>query len=177
MAEHSSPTILLTLLLAGGAAVLRAADPPPQPVPVAGEQGSAAGAEWVKPAPIAPQLPSTPVRWPVAKPQAAQAAPTGKAAQTAKVDPYAGLRALSFSEGAGRVQTGDGERVLKAGDLLGRDVVKAVDEGILVLQRPAAPDAPGGDARVVIRFDAQGRPTVRVYHSEDPTRVEPRPAQ
>jgi hypothetical protein len=52
-----------------------------------------------------------------------------------------------------------------------------VDTGVLVLDRKAAPGAKGGDARVVIRFDGQGKPSVRVYHVEDPTRVEARPTR
>jgi hypothetical protein len=72
------------------------------------------------------------------------------------------------------VKTADGTRSLKPGDPLGSDVVKAVEEGLLVLERPAVPGRPGGKATVVVRFDAQGRPSVRIYHEEDPTRVEPR---
>jgi hypothetical protein len=88
---------------------------------------------------------------------------------------YLGLRAMSVADGEARIQTKDGVRTLRAGDLLGRDVVHAIDTGVLVLERKAAPGAKGGDARVVIRFDAQGKPTVRIYHLEDPTRVEARP--
>jgi hypothetical protein len=124
------------------------------------------GVQWAEPATVPPELPSGPV---------GSLPDTAPPANPGRPSPYLGLRALSISEGEARIQTRDGARTLRAGDLLGRDVVKAVDTGVLVLERKAAPGAKGGDARVVIRFDAQGKPTVRIYHVEDPTRVEPRP--
>jgi hypothetical protein len=92
---------------------------------------------------------------------------------SAKTSPYLSLRAVSLADGEARVQTADGALTLRPGDLLGTDVVRAVDTGVIVLDRKAAPGAKGGDARVVVRFDGQGKPSVRIYHTEDPTRVEP----
>ena len=153
---------LLAFVFTGGGAGLAAADEPPAP-----PAGEAPKVEWTQPAVAPAHLPSRPV---ASRPEKA-ALP-----DPAKPSPYLALRAVSFGDGEARIQFGEGQRTLRAGDLLGRDVVHAVDTGVLVLDRKAAPGAAGGDARVVIRFDAQGKPTVRIYHSEDPTRVEPRPA-
>jgi hypothetical protein len=162
MSERLSRAVV-ALLLAGGTGTALAQSPSPSP-----PSGEAANVGWKQPPAAAPSLPSGPVG---ARPD------TATRVDPAKASRYLALRALSTADGEARIQTGDGERTLRPGDLLGGDVVRAVDTGILVLDRKAAPGAAGGDARVVIRFDGQGRPTVRIYHAEDPTRVEARPTR
>ncbi len=83
--------------------------------------------------------------------------------------PLKGARALSTRAGQALLRFPDGERTLRPGDHLGDDVVRAVDTGLLVLDRPSS--RPGGAAKVVVRFDAAGLPRVRVYHVQDPTPV------
>lgn len=83
--------------------------------------------------------------------------------------PLKGARALSTRAGEAVLRFPDGERTLRPGDRLGDDVVRAVDTGLLVLDRPSS--RPGGAAKVVVRFDAAGLPRVRVYHVQDPTPV------
>ncbi len=85
--------------------------------------------------------------------------------------PLKGARALSTRAGEAVLRFPDGERTLRPGDHLGDDVVRAVDTGLLVLDRPSS--RPGGAATVVVRFDGAGLPRVRVYHVEDPTPVNP----
>ena len=149
---------ILAALLAAGAQGAGAQTPP----------GEEPRVEWAEPASAPPQLPSRLVG---SRPD------PDPPANPARSGSYLGLRALSIADGEARLQTKDGLRILRAGDRLGRDVVRAVDTGILVLERAAAPGTPGGDARVVIRFDAQGKPTVRIYHVLNPTLVEPRPVR
>jgi hypothetical protein len=84
----------------------------------------------------------------------------------------AGARLVAMSLGEARVIVAGAEQTLRVGDRLGQDRVRAVGDGVIVLDRPAVPGQPGGEATVVVRFDASGQPRVRVYHSEDPTPVE-----
>jgi len=91
--------------------------------------------------------------------------------------PLKGARALSTRAGEAVLRFPDGERTLRPGDRLGDDVVRAVDTGLLVLDRAAVPSRPGGAATVVVRFDGAGLPRVRVYHVEDPTPVNPPPVR
>jgi hypothetical protein len=116
---------------------------------------------WAAPKVEAPVLPAQPVK---ARPLAeTPTAPRG----------YLTLQAVSTKDGEAVIKTADGTRLLKPGDPLGTDVVKEVAEGLIVLQRPAQPGRQGGESTVVVRFDAQGRPQVRIYYAEDPTPVEP----
>ena len=94
------------------------------------------------------------------------------AAATANVAPrtlLASMRAVSLAEGEARVSVAQGERVLRPGDRLGADTVRSVSDGVIVLDRPAAPGKPGGAATVVVRFDANGQARVRVLYEHDPT--------
>lgn len=150
---HRLSRILPALLLAGGGSLW--AQVPPEDDP---------NVRWAPPPAAAPQLPTGPVRAP-----RDVSTPT----PSARTSLYLSLRAVSLADGEARVQTADGALTLRPGDLLGTDIVRAVDTGVIVLDRKAAPGAKGGDARVVVRFDGQGKPSVRIYHMEDPTRVEP----
>lgn len=85
--------------------------------------------------------------------------------------PLKGVRALSSQPGEMRLLFADGERTLRRGDRLGTDLVRTAGDGLLVLERPPLPGLPGGAALVVVRFDGQGLPRMRVYQVEDPTPV------
>lgn len=85
--------------------------------------------------------------------------------------PLKGLRAVSLKEGEARVALGGSERVLRPGDAIGTDVVKSIEPGRMVLAR-TTPEL--GEALVIVTFDAQGRPRVRVFATRDPSsRVPP----
>jgi hypothetical protein len=83
-----------------------------------------------------------------------------------------GLRALTLADGEARVSFEGTERTIRVGDALGTDVVRRIEEGRIVLLRPA--DSKAGEATVVVSFDATGRARVRVYSTLDPTRTVPR---
>lgn len=163
MYERCSLRILAALFLAAvGVHAEEPLKPPTDPAPREGTQ-----TKWARPEPTSPSAPSLPVK--------ARLEPAP--APHRQTSPDVTLRALSTKEGEAQLQTPEGPRTLHPGDRLGTDVVKAVGEGLLVLFRPATPGQPGSDATVVMRFDAAGQPSVRIYHSEDPTRPEPRQAQ
>ena len=71
-------------------------------------------------------------------------------------------RALSLSEGEGRLLVDGAAREVKAGDALGAYVVKAVGPGRVVLE-----DASG---LAIITFDRGGAARVRLVLTADPTR-------
>ena len=84
-----------------------------------------------------------------------------------------GVRAVSTRAGEATVVLGGGtQRVLRVGDAVGADVVKAIDAGRIVLSRSGGP-AGGGDATVIVTFDAQGRGRVRVFSTQDPSSTVP----
>lgn len=84
-----------------------------------------------------------------------------------------GIRAIATRPGEATVILGGAQRVLRVGDAIGNDTVKSIDVGRVVLSRPAGPEA-GGEATVVIAFDAQGRGRVRIFAVHDATaRVPP----
>lgn len=159
MKERLCLTILLGVLAA--ARVARAQEPPPPPAP---EAAAGEGAQWRAPETLPPVLPKGPVKMrpPVADAKAA-AAPSR----------YASLLAVSTKDGEAILKTLQGDVTVRPGDALSGDTVKAVAEGMLVLRRPAVPGKPGGESTVVLRFDAQGKPSVRIYYAGDPTPAEP----
>lgn len=79
-----------------------------------------------------------------------------------------GVRALEIGDGRARLVLAGGERVVVPGTVIGTDTVKSITPGRIVLRR-SAPEAEGGDAFVVVTFDAQGRTTVHVVAAKDPT--------
>ena len=120
--------------------------------------------KWDRPPIQPPDTARKLVRAP-AKPEAAAAAvPSAAGAPVA-------VRLLRMSPGEAFVSVGGAEQSLRVGDRLGSDVVRAVGDGVVVFDRPAVPGQPGGEAIVVMRFDASGQARVRVFHAEDPTPV------
>lgn len=79
------------------------------------------------------------------------------------------LRALALAEGEATLDVDGARQVVRPGSRLGRDTVKAVGPGRLVLARPAAPGRRGGDSLIVVTFDAGGQPRARVFWTQDPT--------
>jgi hypothetical protein len=139
--------------------VVRLPGGPPRP---AGGEG--AEEKWDRPEVQPPDTSRKLVKAP-SRPETA--APTAASAAGAP----GGVRLVRMSPGEALVVVGGAEQSLREGDRLGSDVVRAVGDGVIVLDRPAVPGQPGGEAIVVMRFDASGQPTVRVYHAEDPTPV------
>jgi hypothetical protein len=76
------------------------------------------------------------------------------------------MKAVRVREGEARVQLGGAARTLRAGDAIGTDVVRRVDDDRIVLARP---ESSGAESTVIVTFDAQGKARVRVYTTQDPT--------
>ncbi len=79
------------------------------------------------------------------------------------------LKPLSMKEGEAQVLVDGVEQTIRPGSLIGKDVVKSVDPGQMVLLRPASAGYPGGEATVVVTFGEKGTSNVRVYWTKDPT--------
>lgn len=93
---------------------------------------------------------------------------TGRRARPANPEPLFGVKALALKDGEALLQLADGQRLVHPGDAIGTDVVQVIGDGTLVLERPEAPGRPGGVGTVVVRFDAQGRSAIEVFHTGDP---------
>jgi len=86
------------------------------------------------------------------------------------------LRALSTAEGEASLELGGVRETVRPGSRLGRDTVKAVSPGRLVLERPKTAKEPS--ALVIVTFDEAGRAKERVFWTSDPTvRAAPRVSQ
>jgi hypothetical protein len=77
------------------------------------------------------------------------------------------LRAVSTAEGEATLEIDGVSEVVRPGSRLGRDTVKAVGPGRVVLERPAAPGEPG--SLVIVTFDGTGRAKTRTFWTTDPT--------
>jgi hypothetical protein len=99
---------------------------------------------------------------------AAETTSTGTETTSRHEGSLKGLKALEIAEGKARLVLGGSERVVEPGTVIGTDTVKSITPGRIVLKR-VAPDAEGGDAIVIVTFDAQGRTRVQVFASKDPT--------
>ena len=74
-------------------------------------------------------------------------------------------RAVTLTEGEGRVVVDGVSRKVKTGDAIAGYVVKAVGPGRVVLQNEAL--------LAIVTFDAGGAARVHLVHTVDPTRQEP----
>lgn len=122
-------------------------------------QGGEGGIEPVAgaPPPVAPSLPSGPV-----------AATIGPLPSVPRTDTLAqSLRALATADGEATVEIDGVRETVRPGSRLGRDAVKSVSPGRLVLDRPAGAKEPA--ALVIVTFDEGGRAKERVFWSTDPT--------
>lgn len=82
------------------------------------------------------------------------------------------VRALDWAAGEARILVPrEGERVVRAGDVIGTDTVTRVEDHRLRLTRPD-PGQPG-PALVVVSFDGRGEPFVRVYSQRNPPPPDP----
>lgn len=139
--------------------VVRLPGGPPRPAAAEGSEE-----KWDRPPIQPPDTSRKLVKAPSGPETAAPAAPSA-------ADALGAVRLLGMSPGEARLLVSGVEQSARVGERLGTDVVRAVGDGVIVLDRPAVPGQPGGEAIVVMRFDASGQPTVRVYHAEDPTPV------
>jgi len=78
------------------------------------------------------------------------------------------FRAVSAAQGQVTLEIDGACEVVRRGSELGGDVVKAVEAGRIVLDRPARPGQAGGAALVIMTFDAAGAPKTRVFYTGDP---------
>lgn len=76
------------------------------------------------------------------------------------------LRAVSTAEGEATVEVDGVRERVRPGSRLGRDTVKSVSPGRLVLERPAAGKKPA--AHVIVTFDEAGRAREQVFWTADP---------
>lgn len=169
---------LLTVLALGAAASAGAVEEPKvdqkveQPRPVEG--------------PAPPSVPSGPTEGPLLEPawealesrhgggtdRPLRAAPPPRAAKAAA----SAYVAASLAEGEARLLVAGVEHIVRPGSILGQDVVKSVAPGRIVLTRPARPEA-GGEALVIVTFDAQGKGRETVVWTKDPTARPPKEVQ
>ncbi len=77
------------------------------------------------------------------------------------------LRAISTAEDEATLEIDGVRETVRAGSRLGRDTVKSVGPGRLVLERPAS-GARGGASLVIVTFDETGRSKTRVIWTTDP---------
>jgi hypothetical protein len=77
------------------------------------------------------------------------------------------LRALSTADEEATIEIDGVREVVRPGSRLGRDTVKAVGTGRLVLQRAAGAAEPA--SLVIVSFDETGRAKARVFWVTDPT--------
>jgi hypothetical protein len=166
--------VLLSAALAIGGSVASAAETEPQatgsrrraaPSPVQVEvQGRAGKLEPVRsaPAPLIPPMERKRVAVSVGAPSAsvrqAQAAPA--------------FRAVSLAEGEGTLEIDGVSQLVRAGTRLGRDTVKAVGPGRIVLERAPAPGERGGVALLIVTFDGKGGTRTRTFFAQDDTAPE-----
>ena len=109
------------------------------------------------PPPVPPSLQSGPV-----------AATLGPLPSAPRADALGqSLRALATAEGEATVEIDGVRETVRPGSRLGRDTVKSVSPGRLVLERPAAAKEPA--ALVIVTFDEAGRAKTRVFWTSDPT--------
>jgi hypothetical protein len=109
------------------------------------------------PPPVAPSLEMRPVAAILGPPPSA----SGAAASLSS------LRALATAEGEASLEIDGVRETVRPGSRLGRDTVKSVSPGRLVLERPASGEQPA--ALVIVTFDATGRAKERVFWKSDPS--------
>jgi hypothetical protein len=108
------------------------------------------------PPPVEPSLES--------RPAPATLGPVPPSARAHAAD--SSLRAISTAEGEATIEIDGVREVVRPGSRLGRDTVKAVGPGRLVLQRAAAAEEPA--SLVIVTFDEGGRAKTRVFWTTDP---------
>lgn len=149
---------LLSPLVTGGMAHAQEAQPSPTPTPTPSGEAT--------PPPVRVS-PVTKITAPLAM------APIGSGSAK-DAGALAGVRAVQIDDTQARLVIQGVERVVKAGDLIGADIVKSISPGRVVLLRPAAAAGAGGESLVILQFDPQGRTQVLVIASKDTTAKAPR---
>jgi hypothetical protein len=122
-------------------------------------QGGEGGVEPVAgaPPPVAPSLAGGPV-----------AATLGPLPKVPRADALGrSLRALATADGEATLEIEGVRETVRPGSRIGRDTVKSVSAGRLVLDRPATAKEPA--ALVIVTFDAAGRAKTHVFWTSDPT--------
>jgi hypothetical protein len=160
----------VSVLLAGAVALSSAEDAGRSAAPVPRSTTSSAvsapvqGGGGVEPASGAPPLPPSPLE---SRPVLATVAkgPSPSAANAAR----SSLRAISTGPGEATLEVDGVPGTVRPGSRIGRDTVKSVSPGRLVLERPSAPGAPPGSSLVIVTFDEAGRAKTQVFWTSDPT--------
>jgi hypothetical protein len=79
------------------------------------------------------------------------------------------FRAVSMAEGEATLEVEGVREVVRPGSRVGRDTVKSVSPGRLVLERAAMPGEKGGPSLVIVTFDEKGQGRTQVFWTIDPT--------
>lgn len=128
---------------------------PARSAPAQGQAGLAPVAGAPAPAPPGP-LSSQPVAVRVDPPPRAAARPA------------APFRVLALRDGEGSLEIDGAARTVTPGERLGRDTVRSIAPGQLVLER-AASSADSAPVLVIVTLDEYGRSHTRTFHTRDET--------
>ena len=173
-----APPLLLSLCLAAALGVAAADDKKDQPrsaQPPAPESlsvakppaGSAASTTdgGVAPVHMSPE-PDPTVPLPVLlKERVPKAA---KAAAPSQTSALPQLRSRWTRDGQAALVVDGMEQTVRAGSWIGAMEVKSLAPGRMVLKKPAAPGDPGGEALVIVTFDASGTSRAVTLYTKDP---------
>ncbi len=148
---------LFTLLLVGSVAAAAGAQ---TPTPGSAQTDSGSGAATPAPGTVTMELP--PDRPIDLTPRVVGITPRDWTRDSADAGDLKGVRLIRVQDGAAVLALSSGTRTVRAGDLIGSDEVERVETRRIILTRPAGPGEIG-EARVIVKFDAQGRGRVRVF--------------
>jgi hypothetical protein len=124
--------------------------------------GSPTGAGVIMAVPSPPPVDNAPGPLTAARPRAA------RDRDSAGTSALKGVQAREIKSGQARLLLASGLRTVRAGDVIGTDVVRSIEPGRILLARTGAD---GQEATVVVSFDDAGRGRVRVLFASDPTAV------
>ena len=160
------PPLLLSLVVASS---LGAADEkkgqPSVAKPPAGSAAAGAGGGGTAPVRLSPE-PDRSVPAPVLLNDRVPKATKGAARPPSSTLPE--LRARWTREGQAALVVDGMEQAVRAGSWIGAMEVKSLAPGRMVLKKPAAPGEPGGEALVIVTFDASGQGRAVTLYTKDP---------
>jgi hypothetical protein len=90
--------------------------------------------------------------------------PIGGSGTSANAGALRNLQAIDLHDGVAHVRLDGVDQTVRAGDVLGGDVVRSIEPNRIVLARS---EGPGRTATVIVTFDAQGKARARVFTTQD----------
>ena len=94
--------------------------------------------------------------------------PPAKAAAPSQTSALPQLRSRWTRDGQAALVVDGMEQTVRAGSWIGAMEVKSLAPGRMVLKKPAAPSDPGGEALVIVTFDASGTSRAVTLYTKDP---------